>query len=339
MGLKKYIFGSILLIIAIFAYTFSIEPGDYRIEVFGYVFILPIALWFVLPVAFLFLLTVLHISYYGLKNYFTLKSLNKDSEALLNLINNKLLNEPSKVTFQNETIKEIANVLQQLELDVTNQNFSCENDKIKKTVDQILSVRGGKYVSNKELKLPNGNPLMEQNIQNRIDQDENFALEILKKPSESSQEIIKKAFEKVVQNKSITTLKKLLDQITFDESMVMELLKKDAEQDPQFAMNNEQILSLLNKVTLTNHQLIAIANGYRGKMSPDQLIKLFEDLCSQKEEYISAYLYVLAEYEMVDKIRDILDNSSADEYLPFKALVDLKDSGKHIYSLDTISYK
>jgi len=180
---------------------------------------------------------------------------------------------------------------------------------------------------------------MGKNLQNRISQDENFALEVLKKPNEYSKEIIKKAFDKVLESKSITTIKKLIDEIEFDEGMAMELLKKDSEQDPQFAMTNEQIINLITKVNLNNFQLIAIANYYKAKMSPDQIIKLYEDLTSKKEDYINAYLYVLAEYEMIDKVRDILDNSGNDEYLPFKALVDLKDSGKHIYSLDTISYK
>jgi len=263
MGLKKYIFGSIILILAIFAYTFSIESGDYRIELFSYVLILPIAVWIVLPLIFLFVLTILHISYYGLKSYFTIKSLSKDSDSLLTLINSKLLQEPSKATFQNKDIKQIANILKQLDIQVNNQDFSCEDEKIKKTADQIFSVNSGKYISNKELKLPNNNPIMGKNLQNRIDQDENFALETLKKPKEYSKEIIKKSFDKVLESKSITTIKKLMDEIEFDEGMAMSLFKKDAEQDPQFAMTNDQLINLITKVNLTNHQLIAIANYYK----------------------------------------------------------------------------
>jgi hypothetical protein len=339
MGLKKYIFGSILLIVAIFAYVFTLEPGDYRLEVFDYVMILPIAAWVVVPVLFLFIVTVLHIIYYGLKNYFALKSVKKDSDAMLGLINSKLLGEESKANFQNAQMKKIASILKQLDLNVSNQDFSCEDQKIKKTAEQIFAIESGKYISNKELKLPNTNKLMEKNILNRIDQDENYALEALKKPSDYSEEILKKAFDKTIETKSITTLKKLIDQVTFDENMVVKLLKKDSEQDPQFAMENEQILALIKKVNLTSTQLVTIANNYKAVMSPDQILALFEELSNQKEEYINAYLYVLAEYEMIDKIRDIIDNSGNDEYLPYKALVDLKDAGKHIYSLDTLCYK
>ena len=99
------------------------------------------------------------------------------------------------------------------------------------------------------------------------------------------------------------------------------------------------ILTILKKVKLSNEELIEIVKDYKKSMSPDQLIKLFEDLIQEKEEYTTTYLYVLAEFEMVDEMRDILVNSAANEYVAFKALVDLKDAGKHVYSVDALSYK
>jgi|GEM_PF-623107 len=339
MGLKKYILGSIILVLAVFAYTFSLESGDYRIEMFDYVLILPIAAWIVFPTVILFLATILHILFYGVKNYFTIKAVTKDSDAITALINKKLLNETSKLSFQNKNLKEIGSILEQLDIDITNSNFSCENKDINKTIDQIFTIRSGKYISTKDLKLDNNNPLMIENFKNRIDQDVEFAMEVLQKSSNYPQVILKTAFHKVLDNKSMTTIKKLLDAISFDEEMVVSLLKKDGEQEDQFAMTNEQVLNIIKKVTLTNEQLIEIAKNYKSLMSPDQIIKLYEDLTVENEEYTFAYLYVLAEYEMVDKMRDILDNSAPNEFTPFKALVDLKDSGKNTYSLDSICYK
>ena len=104
-------------------------------------------------------------------------------------------------------------------------------------------------------------------------------------------------------------------------------------------MTNDVILSTIKKVKLTNTDLITIIKDYKKLMTPDQIIKLFEDLAQEKEEYTTSYLYVLSEYEMIDKMRDILVNSGANEYIPFKALVDLKDAGKHTYSLDALSFK
>lgn len=339
MGLKKYILGSVILVLAVFAYTFSLESGDYRVELFDYVLILPIAIWIVVPTLVLFLLTVLHILFYGIKNYFTIKAVTKDSETLATLVNKKLLNETSKTNFQNTNLKKIGSIIEQLDIDITNSNFSSGNKDINKTIDQIFTIRSGKYVSTKELKLDNHNPLMIENFKNRIEQDVEFALEVIQKSGNYPQAIIKPAFFKVLENKSITTIKKLLDSITFDEEMVIALLKKDGEQENQFAMTNEQILNIIKKVKLSNTQLIEIAKNYKVLMSPDQIIKLYEDLTLENDDYTFAYLYILAEYEMVDKMRDILDNSAPTEFAPFKALVDLKDAGKNTYSLDSICYK
>jgi hypothetical protein len=340
MGLKKYILGSVILVLAVFAYTFSLESGDYRVELFDYVLILPIAAWIVFPTLVLFLVTVLHIIFYGTKNYFTNKAITKDTESLTTLINKKLLNQSSsKLSFQNKSFKEIGSIVEQLDIDITNSDFSSDNKNINKAVEQILNIKAGKYISTKELKLDNDNPLMIENLKNRIEQDVEFALEVVQKPSNYPEAIVKHAFLKVLTNKSITTIKKLLDNLTFDEEMAVALLKKDGEQENQFAMTNEQVLNIIKKVNLTNTQLIEIAKNYKFLMSPDQIIKLYEDISAENEECTFAYLYILAEYEMVDKMRDILENSSPTEFTPFKALVDLKDAGKHTYSLDTICYK
>ncbi|RLA77516.1 MAG: hypothetical protein DRG78_17250 [Epsilonproteobacteria bacterium] len=339
MGLKKYILGSILLILIIAGYTFSIEAGDYRVQIMDYVLILPIAAWIVLPMVVLFIMTVLHILFYGLKNYFSIKAITKDSEALTSLVNQKLLKETSKLSFQNQNFKDVSAILNQLDIDITNSDFNSTNKEINKTIDYIFSIKSGKYISSKELKLDNHNPIMEQNLLNKVTQDDDFALEVIKKSSIYSKDIIKAGFLKTLEVKSFTTIKKLLDEVSLDEEMTVELLKKDGEQLDQFAMTNDVILKLIKKVNLTNQQLIIIAKNYKLLMAPDQIIKLYEDLSVENEEYTTAYLFVLAEYEMVDKMRDILDNSAQYEFIPFKALVDLKDAGKNIYSLDTLCFK
>ena len=105
----------------------------------------------------------------------------------------------------------------------------------------------------------------------------------------------------------MTSIKKVLSELTLDKDMVKGLLKKDSEQNPEFAMTNDLILNAIKNVELSNCELIEIIKNYKKSMSPDQILKLFEDLSIEKEEYTSAYLYVLAEYEMIDKMRDIIN--------------------------------
>lgn len=339
MGLKKYIFGSLILIIAIFGYAFSLESGDYRIQILDFVFVLPVALWIVAPALLIFALTLLHMIYYGLKNYFSLKAVNKDSNSMLKLLQKKLLNEKSNITFQNAQFKELSEIISQLEISVKDRNFSTENKDISKTVEQIFEIMSGKYISNKELKLPNDNPMMIQNLINRVNSDDNFAQEAIKKEKGYDKQVVKAAFSKVLETKSITTVKKLIDEIDFDKDMLFKLFEKDSEQKAEFSMTNEMIQKLISKVELTNDDLITIAKIYIKSMSPDQIIKLYEDISSTNEEFTSSYLYVLCEFEVTDKVRDILLNSGTNEFTAYKALIDLKDAGKHSYNIESISYK
>jgi len=339
MGLKKYILGSIILILVVFAYTYSIELGDYKVELFDKVILLPVAVWIVVPTIVLFIMSVLHIIYYGMKNYFEIKSIKKDTSSLKNLLNKKLLKEKANEIFKNKDLKEVADILSQLDIDVTDTNFSSKDDNITKTAKQLFEIKAGKFVSTKELKLNDSNPIMIENILNKIKIDDSYALEIVKNSKKYTQNVVKSAFLKVLQSKSITTVKKILEDIELDSDMLIALFEKDSKQKVDFAMNNETITKLLKNVTLSNVKLIQIANIYKQTMTPDQIIKLFEDLATTDEKYSTAYLYVLSQYEMLDKMRDILENSANDEYLPFKALVDLKDVGKHTYSLDNLCIK
>ena len=339
MGLKKYIFGSLILTIAVLGYVFSIEPGDYRVEIVDFTLVLPVAVWVVIPTLILFVMTVLHILFYGLKNYFSIKSIAKDSDSTISLFSKRLFNEDSNLAFKNEHFKELSKIVKQLDINVTDSNFSSSNKEIKKTVEQILGIKAGKYISAKELKLSKDNPIMIENLKNRISTDDSFAMEAVKKNGNYNSEIVKVAFSKVLESKSITTIKKLIDEIKFDKDMVIALFKKDSKQDTEFAMTNDMILKLIKQVDLTSNDLIDIAKNYKNTMTPEQLIKLYEDITVYNEDYTSAYLYVLAEYEMIDNIRDILSNSATHEFIAFKALVDLKDAGKHTYSVDTLCYK
>ena len=71
-------------------------------------------------------------------------------------------------------------------------------------------------------------------------------------------------------------------------------------------------------------------------MQPEQLMKLFEDISAHDESLTESYLYVLCEYEMIAEVKEILVNSQKDEYIPFKAIIDLKDAGKH-YSVESLA--
>jgi len=339
MGLKKYIFGALALIIGISGYVFTLEHGEYTVTIAEKSLVLPIAAWVVVPAVILFVFSIAHMMFYGMKNYLKLKAVDKDYEAMITFISKKLLNEEPNVTFKNEKFKDLGKIMDQLNLTLAKDHFTSTSKVLNTTTEQLINIKGGTYVPAKELKLANDNPIMIENLKNRIETDENFCLDVIKKDSGYPFELVKKAFLKALETKSMTTIKKYIDDMQFDADMLIALFKKDSEQQKEFALTNETIFKLIKNSDLTNDQLIQIATQYKKSMSPDQIINLFEDIASLDEDYTPAYLYVLTEYEMIDKIRDILSASSSNEYTSYKALLDLRDSGKHTYSLSSLCYK
>jgi len=334
MGIKKYIVASIILLASIAGYIFSIEAGDYRVEIVDQVFILPIALWFIAPAIVLFIATILHMFYFSLKGILINRGIQKDNENILSLLNKRLLGETSSKEFKFKEAKAIGEILSQLDIKIHDLDFSSSNERVNTTAKNIINIKAGKYVSSKELSLSSDNLLMQKNLKNRIDIDDNFALGIVKKQSENTTDVFKYAFTKIIEIKSMTTIKKLLENITLDLELLNILIQKDSKEKNEFSLDITSLLNMMKNIELTNKDLISIGKAYKKTMAPDQLIKLFEDIITNNEKLNESYLYILAEYEMIDQMREILASSQKDEFIIYKAYLDLKDNGKH-YTLDT----
>jgi hypothetical protein len=298
------------------------------------VIILPVAIWVIVPALILFAVTLLHMFFYGFKNYLALRTIQKDNENLLIVVQQRLINEAASVTFKNDEIKELGNILSQVNLEICGDKFTSSNSKISKISKYILDINNKEYVSNKDFKLSGDNILMQQNLKNRIDADDNFALDILKQPSGYKNNIVKYAFMKVIDTKSMTSIKKVLDGLTLDVEMLIKFVSRDSKENTEISFDNAALIKLINSVDISNKDLITIAKAYKASMNPEQLIKLYEDLMTQNEKLTESYLYILSEYEMLSEMREILVNSQKNEYTIYKAYLDLRDAGKH-YSLDS----
>ena len=336
MGLKKYIVFSILLIIVVAGYTYSIQPGSYEVKVMEYSLSLPIFAWISLPVVLLFLASVLHIFFYGIRSYLSDRAIDKDEENIIELIKSNLLNKDEVKSFKRKTFKELSKILTQVNLVPKEGAFSSSVEEINTIVEKVKNVNSGKYLSAKELKLDPSNALMIQNEINKINSDEDYCLDILKRPANHNEDMVTRAFYEVLEKKSMTTVKKILPNIKLDKQMILKLIKRDSEQT-DFSLSKEEVIKYIKNVDFTKEEFIDLAKLYKNNRLPDDLIKLFEELSNTNELALDSYLYVLFEYEMIDMIRDLFNSSAQDELLPYKALLELKDAGKH-YTLDSLCY-
>lgn len=336
MGLKKYIISSILLIVIIGGYVFSLDANEYTIKILDYELTLLIAVWAIVPTSILLVFTILHILFYGFRNFLETRAIEKDEENIINLIKDFLLENKSKQKFKTKVFSDLSSVLMQMNLSSV-KDFKSENEELNTIVSVINKINEGEYISIKNMKFnPHGN-VHKKNILNKINADIDFALEVVKKTNTYSKDDIKCAFTRILEEKSMTTIKKITPAMDLDKDMVLALFQKDKE-EADFSIGLEEIKRYAKKSNFTKNDYIDLVKLYKDTFTPDEIIKMSEELSNDEDLALDAYLYILLEFEMLDEVRELLNACADDEYTAFKALIDLKDNGKH-YSLDTINYK
>ncbi len=335
MGLKKYIVASVIFIAVVAGYVFSIAQTDYQITLFDSTILLPVALWVVLPLLVLFVASVIHMVVYGLKGYMVTSSLNKDESNMIKLIKNKLLKKDETIKFKNPIFQELGEILSQVDVQINSDDFKSTNSEISELAKNLIEIKNQKFVS-LNYKLNTHNEIAIANNINKINEQADWAIEVLKKSANYTQKEIEVAFTKVLNDKSMTSLKKILPTLKLTKAMIQELFKKDSAQ-AEFSLSSEELIKYIKQVELNKQEFLELAKLYKNSLTPDEIIGLFETLSNYNEAALDAYVYILFEYEMIDKIRDIFSNTSTDELTAFKALLELKDSGKQ-YTLDSICY-
>ncbi len=331
MGFKKYIIASFVFLMIVAAYVYSIDNSEFTVKIveLGINKTLPIYIWIIMPALLLFVATIIHMIFYGTKSYLQKSTLKKDISKLSMLLNDRLLDKTSNLSIKTPALKEIADLLNRVEIKLPKDIESTP--LIESTLKVIHTIESGKYIPAKELKLPLNNIWAIKNTKNRLLSDDNFAVEVIKDIQNYTTELIEMAFDIALENKPVDSIKRFTDGVDLTKNMILKLLAKDSE---QLSLTNNDILGYISMHSFTNKELIDIAKKYKKTMAPEQLIHLFEDLSSKNEEFTMSYLYILFEYQMIEKSREILINSQKNEYVIFKALLDLKDNGKYNYSAD-----
>lgn len=337
MGFKKYIVFSVLFIGLIYGYTFSLELGDYKVTILDISLLLPVAVWIIVPIVVLFIATIGHILFYGLINVFKQRAINKDKESMMTLIKANLLEKTPPKRFKTKAFKELSAVISQFKLNVKESTFSSSDAELNNLIANIQDIKAGKFVIDKSLKLNEMSELSNQNLINKVNEQPDFAVDVLKKVENYAPNIVRQSFINVINEKSMTTIKKLYKNVKLDKELARRLFEKDAANN-EFGFSSEELSKIVKDLEYTTEDYLALARNYESILQPDQIIALFEKLSSEIDESTPAYLHVLFEYEMIDKVREIVDATPEGEYSSFKALLDLKDAGKH-YDLESISYK
>ncbi len=336
MGIKKYVIAALLLLIVITGFIFSLQVGDYRLQIFSHSLNMPVFVWFIIPYVLLLIVSIIHMLYHGAKSYLFDRAVENDKIKLYSYIKVLLLQKDEDPEFKTRRFKDLAQILAQFTFDIKVSEFVSSHKDLNEAANMLLDIKDGTYIPNKKLKLGEDNPWAKKNLENKIASDMGFCEDILKRFESYSKELVKKAFLRFLEEKDTESLIKINKKLVLDKCMLFALLEKNKKE--KYIFEEEDIKNFLSQKDLLLIDFVKFVKIYKAKITPDEMIALFEELSSKNEELMQAYIYVLFEFEMIEKAEDILSNANDEEYMPFKALLELKKEGKQ-YSMDSISYK
>ena len=334
MHLKRYTLASVLLIAAVSFYVYKmVSPSTYTLELLGINISLPIAVWSIVPMTLLFLASFIHILYYGFKDYLRRRRISRDIDKLADALYWDILKEPKKHNYTNKEIREIGVVL-----DMGCDSFlkvdkkKC-NEHIRDAIDLTTAIKHGEFVDLKKINLDKSNPYAIQNWLNFLKAEPNRAEEILRKSESYDPKVVNEAIKLFVEDANEHQLEKYTHLINDD--VMMHLLDTMAKRDEKDRISLEIVEKLLLQKNLSNCDYLLISRKLSKQYTPDALLSFFEKLVSRDERAFKAYIFVLIEFEMLDKAKELLEDTQHDEYLDFKAFLDLRKAGKH-YPIDLL---
>lgn len=331
MKIRRFIIYSIVYIVLIAALAYSLVKVDHPDSTGQYfkfldvaTFELPFAVWIIAPVAFFALLSIFHIAYYGFANYMFKRSIKRDAGLYRDFVKEILLGLDSNKDFKTDFFKIPSQVTRILSPWNFHQDIAVNDEEINAILSLVKSVNDGDAVDLKKFKLPKDNVLFLKNELNKIEKLQNYYLEILKNYKELNDELSRKANKKLIETGSFADIKKF----SFDKSSNDIMIIINRFVNDEINLSNDDILSILDSFKLSRANYNQAAILLKSKIAPDALIEIFQKLKTSQQDAEESYIYILFELGMVDKAREILDSSDANEYQNFRILLFLKDSGK-----------
>jgi len=333
MKLGLYTFAALTFILLIGGFAYTLDLGQYRLDMLNIT--LPITIWLVLPLVLLFIFTIGHMMYYSLKNYFQIKKWKKDTNTVEDALYWSLVNEPKEQKYTIDEIKSSAVLLSKSTLTVTD-NVEGLSPRLTRVVNLIQKVNNGEYVDFKEHKMlkvfNSGNPILIKNRLNRLESDEKFVEEVMRSTSEYSKPVQAEALRIFAAKEDFVVARKYA-KVFDNKNFLIMLHRVDAEND--LGLSGEVLNDFVSALTMKCEDYINIAEITKKYFKPEENLQLFREYQAKDEKAQNAYLYLLFEYELLDQVSNYLDEQEEREFIKFRALYTLKKTNSK-YKLEDI---
>ena len=322
MKTRRFFLYSIIYIGIIWLVIFSFINQNYALNILGYSLDIPIATWVVLPLILFAILALFHMSYYGFKIYLEGRAMRNDAQIYNVLAKEIYLGLESNKDFKTDLFNASSEVTKSLSpwLNLGKPNF--ENSDLKAAYELCFEVKNGKVCDLKKFKLLKSNPLYIQNEKNKIKADYKYAITILSN-KETNDELISLASKALVENATFLELSKFNPIYTNSDIFIL----IDRYVNDKFEISTNDIFATISKVKFTQNEYIQIAKILKSKIDPDLLISMFERLKNEEQLALEAYLYLLYDFGMIDRLREIIASENS-KFERIETLLFLRDHGK-----------
>jgi len=341
MRLGLYIIASILLMAIVGVFTFSINPDNYSYIFLGLPLKMPVAVWMLVPMFILMVASVVHMMFYGAKNFFKFKKWENDTNTLNDALYWALLNEPKAHKFNIKQIKETASLLSVANVSVIGEVKNI-SEKLTSALSLINEISKGEYVDLRAKKLSmllsKDNPLVRKNQLNRLEKDAEFAEVVLQNRENYDEFLYKSALNKFSQETTFPKAKKYIENFN-RESFLLLIGRVTSEDD--LGLNKELLDTFADKLKdeLTCSDYLLISNISMKNFTPTDNLIVWREYEGKYSNAQIAYLYLLFEYELIDKAGEYLNEHDEGDFKRFRALYDLKKEHKKYKITDLMNIR
>jgi hypothetical protein len=317
------------------------NPNDFSNNIGGVEVSLPIAVWVIVPMFILMMASLFHMIYYSTKNFFKFKKWERDTDNLNSALYWSILHEPKPHKYNLQKFKETASVLQVSNI-TTNGTVEGVSPKLQGALNIITELEKGECIDFRDKRLGNAlspsNPLVIKNHLNCLAKDANFIEEVLQNREKYDTAVFEKALKLFVKRTTFPKAKKHINVFTRESFIkLVNRVSRDSDLGLTTAILNEFVNNLHESLKCSDFLLIA--NVTKKQLTPDENLKLFRDYQSRHQRAETAYLYLLFDYEMIDKAGEYLDEHDPHDFIRFRALYDLKKTHTKYKITDLINIK
>ncbi len=336
MYLRRYTVGALILMALVGWYVYAyITQTTMSMDFFGIP--LPpllVAVWIVVPLAIFYIASVGHMALYSMVGNFRLRKYDKDHEKMIDEIADTYLGKREKnYSFKTDRYQLMATLLEHSVIyPKGDAGVNIKNEKIKRVMDAIESIKNGEVADLKRFNLRDDNELVIQNTRNMFKKGDLKAEDILSNEKKYIEALRKEVYSEYVKTAPLGNIKKYKQYFT-KETLNIVLSRINADEN-SLDIDNKYLVSFVESVELNKEDFIQLSKQLaNAHMVPEDRIKLFEVISEKNENVIDAYLFTLYDLGMNAPADVILDNSQKDEHQNFKAYRALRECNKN-FSID-----